>query len=183
MASAGAQGCSLVLPGKGKAAAAQPKKKRKSERSERREKKIEEESDNMASSALNLGGSEHQHDGGGGQKTEEQLSFSCHTLDKATKAKVTLENYYSNLICQHQERRTRWQRLEDSLRDDSISEEQKLEKRAAHAIRETEFLRLKRSRLSVDDFDPLKVRGRVDAGSPPLSSPTRRLETFELRTN
>ena len=41
-----------------------------------------------------------------------------------------------------------------------MSEEQRAEKRHAHAIRETEFLRLKRSRLGVDDFDPLKVIGR-----------------------
>ena len=34
-------------------------------------------------------------------------NFSGHTLDKATKAKVTLENYYSNLISQHRERKHR----------------------------------------------------------------------------
>ena len=32
-----------------------------------------------------------------------------------------------------------------------------MEKRVQHAAKETEFLRLKRSRLGVDDFDPLKV--------------------------
>ena len=31
------------------------------------------------------------------------------------------------------------------------------EKRVLHAAKETEFLRLKRSRLGVDDFEPLKV--------------------------
>jgi len=36
-----------------------------------------------------------------------ELNFSNHTLDKATKAKVTLENYYSNLIAQHLERNHR----------------------------------------------------------------------------
>lgn len=36
-----------------------------------------------------------------------QIRFSGHTLDKATKAKVHLENYYSNLITQHMERRFR----------------------------------------------------------------------------
>lgn len=36
-----------------------------------------------------------------------QIRFSGHTLDKATKAKVHLENYYSNLISQHMERRIR----------------------------------------------------------------------------
>ncbi len=98
--------------------------------------------------------------GGASASALEPLSFSCHTWDKATKAKMTLENYYSNLISQHQERRTRWQKLEETLKDDSISEEQRSEKRAAHAVRETEFLRLKRSRLGADDFDHLKVIGR-----------------------
>ena len=36
------------------------------------------------------------------------LRLSGHTIDKATKAKVTLENYYSNLITQHMERKNRW---------------------------------------------------------------------------
>ena len=35
------------------------------------------------------------------------IRFSNHTLDKATKAKVTLENYYTNLITQHKERKHR----------------------------------------------------------------------------
>nr|CAD7457756.1 unnamed protein product [Timema tahoe] len=39
--------------------------------------------------------------------TESTIRFSGHTLDKATKAKVTLENYYSNLIAQHIERKQR----------------------------------------------------------------------------
>lgn len=46
-----------------------------------------------------------------GASSEQQHSaamrFSGHTLDKATKAKVHLENYYSNLITQHKERRIR----------------------------------------------------------------------------
>lgn len=46
------------------------------------------------------------------------------------------------------------------MRDEGLSEEQKQEKRQQHAIKETEFLRLKRSRLGVDDFTPLKVIGR-----------------------
>ena len=51
--------------------------------------------------------------------------FSCHTLDKATKAKLTLENYYSNLVSQHKERRQRWERLEETLKDQAISEDQR----------------------------------------------------------
>ncbi|BES98186.1 serine threonine-protein kinase [Nesidiocoris tenuis] len=88
------------------------------------------------------------------------VRFSGHTLDKATKAKVTLENYYSNLIHQHMERKQRLAKLEESLKEDGLSEMQKQEKRNQHAQKETEFLRLKRSRLGVEDFEPLKVIGR-----------------------
>ena len=41
------------------------------------------------------------------QQHSAAMRFSGHTLDKATKAKVHLENYYSNLITQHKERRIR----------------------------------------------------------------------------
>ena len=91
---------------------------------------------------------------------QEVINFSCHTLDKATKAKLTLEHYYANLINQNRERKERWQRLEDSLKDEYIDEDQKAEKRLQHATKETEFLRLKRSRLGVEDFDALKVIGK-----------------------
>lgn len=51
-------------------------------------------------------------------------------------------------------------KLEESLKDEGLSEAQKQEKRLQHAQKETEFLRLKRSRLGVEDFEPLKVIGR-----------------------
>lgn len=86
------------------------------------------------------------------------IRFSGHTLDKATKAKVTLENYYSNLVLQHVERQQRLARLEESMK--GLSEDQKEQKRYQHHQRETEFLRLKRARLGVEDFEPLKVIGR-----------------------
>jgi len=98
--------------------------------------------------------------GGGSSGGNEACPFSGHTLDKATKAKLTLENYYSNLVSQHRERKQRWERLEETLKDEAMTEDQRLEKRQQHASKETEFLRLKRSRLGVDDFDPLKVIGR-----------------------
>lgn len=77
-----------------------------------------------------------------------------------SRAQVTLENYYSNLIAQHIERKQRLAKLEESLKDEGLSEQQKQEKRLQHAQKETEFLRLKRSRLGVEDFEPLKVIGR-----------------------
>merc|ERR1719225_600808 len=105
--------------------------------------------DNMDTGVLNMSTS-----------AESPLRFSCHTLDKATKAKVTLENYYNNLISQHRERRDRLKRLEESLNDKGLSETVRAEKRSQHATKETEFLRLKRSRLGVDDFEAIKVIGK-----------------------
>lgn len=63
-------------------------------------------------------------------------------------------------------------KLEESLKDDSLSEAEKEEKRQQHAQKETEFLRLKRSKLGVDDFEPLKVIGRGAFGevSRPLNT-------------
>ena len=87
-------------------------------------------------------------------------NFSGHTLDKATKAKLTLENYYSNLISQQRERKERFRRLEESFVDNGLEQSIVVEKRNQHAAKETEFLRLKRSRLGVDDFDPIKVIGK-----------------------
>lgn len=55
---------------------------------------------------------------------QQKVQFSGHTLDKATKAKVHLENYYSNLIAAHNERKNRHEKLEESLREEGLSEEQ-----------------------------------------------------------
>lgn len=38
----------------------------------------------------------------------ESIQISNHTIDKVTKAKVTLENYYSNLVSQNDERESRY---------------------------------------------------------------------------
>lgn len=91
----------------------------------------------------------------------EKVALSQHAMDKATKAKVTLENYYNNLIAQHEERKQRLAKLGASLKDEALTEAQRQEKRAQHAQKETEFLRLKRSRLGVEDFDALKVIGKL----------------------
>jgi len=86
--------------------------------------------------------------------------ISKHTLDKARKAKVHLENYYSNLASQQAERKERLRRMQESLSNKGLSEEKKAEKLREHAAKETEFLRLKRSRLGADDFEALKVIGK-----------------------
>ncbi|CAH8525237.1 unnamed protein product [Schistosoma haematobium] len=88
------------------------------------------------------------------------LNVSSHTLDKVKVAKVTLEYYYDNLIVQYRERQNRYKILESMMESEGLTEEQKQIKRTQHALKESEFLRLKRARLTVDDFLPLKIIGK-----------------------
>ena len=73
---------------------------------------------------------------------------------------MLLENFYTGLFTQYKERRDRQLKLEESLRTDNISDLAKVERRRLHAQKETEYLRMKRAKLGVDDFEPLKVIGK-----------------------
>jgi len=73
---------------------------------------------------------------------------------------MVIENYYSNLMMQKKERLRRIEKLDDLLKNDSLSEEEKKLKKLHYAAKESEFLRMKRSRMSVSDFVPLKVIGK-----------------------
>ncbi|KAJ7424828.1 Serine/threonine-protein kinase 38-like protein [Pitangus sulphuratus] len=86
--------------------------------------------------------------------------MSNHTRERVTVAKLTLENFYSNLIIQHEERETRQKKLEVAMEEEGLADEEKKLRRSQHARKETEFLRLKRTRLGLDDFESLKVIGR-----------------------
>merc|ERR1719367_1095211 len=91
----------------------------------------------------------------------EGIQISSATKEKATRAKVMLEMFYSSLGSQHKSRNQRLSKLEESLQaDQHLSDHAKLERRRQHAARETEYLRLKRAKLGVEDFEPLKVIGK-----------------------
>ncbi|KAJ8787553.1 hypothetical protein J1605_022868 [Eschrichtius robustus] len=87
-------------------------------------------------------------------------AMSNHTKERVTMTKVTLENFYSNLIAQHEEREMRQKKLEKVMEEEGLKDEEKRLRRSAHARKETEFLRLKRTRLGLEDFESLKVIGR-----------------------
>ncbi|GAB5573638.1 serine/threonine-protein kinase 38 [Prionailurus iriomotensis] len=92
--------------------------------------------------------------------TAASFPMSNHTRERVTVAKLTLENFYSNLILQHEERETRQKKLEVAMEEEGLADEEKKLRRSQHARKETEFLRLKRTRLGLDDFESLKVIGR-----------------------
>ncbi|XP_076862649.1 serine/threonine-protein kinase 38-like isoform X2 [Brachyhypopomus gauderio] len=88
------------------------------------------------------------------------LPMSNHTRERVTVAKLTLENFYSTLLTQHEEREMRQMKLEKVMDEEGLPDEEKIMRRSQHARKETEFLRLKRTRLGLDDFESLKVIGR-----------------------
>jgi serine/threonine kinase 38 len=105
--------------------------------------------------------------------TESTTTVSQYTKDKANKTRLALESYYSQIINQHNERECRFKKLEERMIDEGISDvniidtefiglndEQKDARRKQQAAKETEFLRLKRTRLTVHDFESIKVIGR-----------------------
>uniref|UniRef100_A0A672R154 Serine/threonine-protein kinase sax-1 n=1 Tax=Sinocyclocheilus grahami TaxID=75366 RepID=A0A672R154_SINGR len=88
------------------------------------------------------------------------LPMSNHTRERVTVAKLTLEHFYSTLLTQHEEREMRQKKLEMVMDEEGLPDEEKSMRRSLHARKETEFLRLKRTRLGLDDFESLKVIGR-----------------------
>lgn len=87
-------------------------------------------------------------------------SYNSQTMEKAARTKVTLETYYHNLVVMHNEREGRLKNLEKKMEEQRLQEDEREEQRKRHANKETDFLRLKRSRLGVCDFESLKVIGR-----------------------
>jgi serine/threonine kinase 38 len=50
--------------------------------------------------------------------------MSNHTRERVTVAKLTLENFYSNLILQHEERETRQKKLEVAMEEEGLADEE-----------------------------------------------------------
>lgn len=63
--------------------------------------------------------------------------MSNHTRERVTVAKLTLENFYSNLILQHEERETRQKKLEVAMEEEGLADEEKTLRRSQHAHKET----------------------------------------------
>ena len=63
------------------------------------------------------------------------------------------------LLVQQEERGERRRLLERSLGRAGVTAEERQERRREHAARETEFLRLKRSKLGAGDLDSVRESG------------------------
>lgn len=97
-------------------------------------------------------------EGSGSSLPPHTTNYSDHTKEKADKARITIENFYNNFLFQQNEREERLRYKEKEI--GNLPEDEKKKRRHIHAAKETEFLRLKRTRLGKDDFEPLKKIGQ-----------------------
>ncbi|KAI6215403.1 hypothetical protein M3Y94_00381600 [Aphelenchoides besseyi] len=91
---------------------------------------------------------------------EANGQISQYVRDKAHRARLSIESYYAQTALQCAERDLRAKKLEVQMVEKGLSESEKEEERKVQANRETDYLRLRRTRLSVSDFRSLKVIGR-----------------------
>ncbi|CAD6190622.1 unnamed protein product [Caenorhabditis auriculariae] len=87
-------------------------------------------------------------------------SISQYTRDKASRTRIAVESYYAHRVTQCAERENRLKKLEEEMAAKGYEDEEKEERKQIHFNKETDYLRLKRTRLGVEDFDSLKVIGR-----------------------
>ncbi|KAG0367845.1 serine/threonine-protein kinase orb6 [Gamsiella multidivaricata] len=86
--------------------------------------------------------------------------FPRSAIDQSTAAKYRLEHHYSLQLEQAIERNERRVELETRLETEQGSEERKNRQLTALGRKESQFLRLRRTRLGLDDFVTVKVIGK-----------------------
>ncbi|ORY60429.1 kinase-like protein [Neocallimastix californiae] len=82
------------------------------------------------------------------------------SIDRSNVAKIQLEHFYKNQVAECADRHARRLQLEEQIVKENWSEEKKHRQLVSHGKKESDFLRLKRTRLGADDFETLKVIGK-----------------------
>ncbi|CAG8554535.1 10341_t:CDS:2 [Diversispora eburnea] len=121
-----------------------------------------------------MGDYEHQNfissesaSGFGGKGGQEYVNFerstegfSKGTLDRSTAARLKLEHFYKVTLDQARERNERRTELEKKLEKEDCSGERKNRQLQSLGRKESSFLRLRRTRLGLEDFVTVKVIGK-----------------------
>ncbi|XP_057968846.1 uncharacterized protein LOC131158188 [Malania oleifera] len=97
-----------------------------------------------------------------GEEEEEEVGVagSSLTMERVAAAKQYIENHYKAQRKNIQERKDRRSVLERRLASSDASEEEQLNLMKDLERKETEFMRLKRHKICVDDFELLTIIGR-----------------------
>ncbi|AEE86170.1 putative protein kinase AGC-NDR family [Arabidopsis thaliana] len=92
--------------------------------------------------------------------TDEEVLGSSLTMEKVAAAKQYIENHYKAQNKNIQERKERRWILERKLASSGVPKEEQINMIKDLERKETEFMRLKRNKISVDDFELLTIIGR-----------------------
>ncbi|KAL8503852.1 hypothetical protein ACS0TY_022538 [Phlomoides rotata] len=97
---------------------------------------------------------------GGNISGEEEILGSSLTMEKVAAAKQYIENHYKNQMKSIQERKERRWILERKLASSDVPKEEQMNLIKDLERKETEFMRLRRNKICVDDFELLAIIGR-----------------------
>ncbi|CAA2974582.1 serine/threonine-protein kinase tricorner-like isoform X2 [Olea europaea var. sylvestris] len=93
-------------------------------------------------------------------KIGEEVTGSSLTMEKVAAAKQYIENHYKNQMKSIQERKERRWILERKLASSDVPKEEQINLLKDLERKETEFMRLRRNKICVDDFELLTIIGR-----------------------
>ncbi|XP_051114054.1 uncharacterized protein LOC127239779 [Andrographis paniculata] len=94
------------------------------------------------------------------EEMEEEQPGSSSTLERVAAAKKFIENHYKTHMKDMEQRRIRREELERELANSGVPEEERIDLLKELERKETEYMRLKRHKISVDDFELLIIIGR-----------------------
>ncbi|KAL6048652.1 Serine/threonine kinase 38a [Balamuthia mandrillaris] len=122
------------------------------------EEQYHEDEEYEAKAKEQANGDHGDEDDGGDWSDDED--FSRPTVEKAAAAKLTIEQYYHNFFRALRERDARRRRLEERLDQLNYNEAQREKLRKELDKKETEFIRMRRIRLSPRAFESVAIIGR-----------------------
>ncbi|KAH9977592.1 AGC/NDR protein kinase [Lactifluus volemus] len=111
------------------------------------------------------------------------VGFSDDAVPRAKAAQLKLEHYYKVAVDAAIERNTRRVDLERRLQTDSVmTDERKQRQLLQHGKKESTFLRLRRTKLGLDDFRTVKVIGKGAFGEVRLVQKTDTGKIYAMKT-
>ncbi|XP_024031701.1 serine/threonine-protein kinase tricorner [Morus notabilis] len=126
--------------------------------------------------ALNL-----KADRGGFDSGPDVSVSSPVTRQKAAAAKQFIENHYKNYLQELQERKERRRALQRKAQEAEISVEEQEQMLRNLERRETEYMRLQRRKIGIDDFEQLTVIGKGAFGEVRLCRAKNTGEIFAMK--
>jgi protein-serine/threonine kinase len=112
---------------------------------------------------------------------EGETPPSKQTMDRSLAAKMSIEQYYANLIQNQKERGERRLVLERRMENMKLTNKEQNDLRKELDKKESDFMRLKRRKLNQKDFETVKIIGRGAFGEVRLVRMTEGTELYAMK--